>query len=269
MSDREFSGFDVDTITDAVRQPPLDDLRAAVDSRRRHRRSGMALAAVAVLVVAIGATALVRAPRQTDPVPPAGPSPTPTVTTAAGIPEDWARIDAAVIPALLRQAPELSGPAPHDLLSNWNKQGGTEGETTLTGYWGQGTLGAGNGNAHLSVQLTRNAGPSLASMITTACPSRTASGTCVQQVGPAGEKIKVRTSLREHRLPAERGAEVVRYETLSVDLLRPDGSAASLRLTARNGSLPLTPDQAIGVVLDPHLVLGPATSATPAVEATD
>ncbi|WBC12539.1 hypothetical protein O7600_15220 [Micromonospora sp. WMMA1998] len=270
MSDRDFTGFDVETVTAAVRQPPLDDLRATVHSRRRHRRNGIALAAAAVLAVAFGATALVRAPRDADPARPAAtPSPTPSITTPAGTPEDWARIDAAVVAALLRQAPELSGPGSHDLLSNWNKQGGTEGETTLTGYWGQGTLSVGAGNAHLSVQIERDGGPARASMINTPCPTRTAGASCVQQGGPAGEKIKIRTSLREHRLPPQLGNQVVRYEGLSVDMLRPDGSTVSLNVSGRNASPPLTPDQAVGMVLDPQLVLGPLASAAPGVEATD
>lgn len=48
MSDREFTGFDVDTVADAVRQPPLDDLRSAVRARLRRRTSGVALALVVV-----------------------------------------------------------------------------------------------------------------------------------------------------------------------------------------------------------------------------
>ncbi|NES29819.1 hypothetical protein GCE86_25060 [Micromonospora terminaliae] len=49
MSDREFSGFDVDTVAEAVRQPPLADLRTAARSRRRQRTTRLA---VAVLVMA-------------------------------------------------------------------------------------------------------------------------------------------------------------------------------------------------------------------------
>jgi hypothetical protein len=49
MSDREFSGFDVDTVAEAVRQPPLADLRTAARSRRRQRTTGFA---VAVLIMA-------------------------------------------------------------------------------------------------------------------------------------------------------------------------------------------------------------------------
>ncbi|MEU8332343.1 hypothetical protein [Micromonospora sp. NPDC048839] len=49
MSKPEFTGFDVDTIADAVRQPPLDDMRTAARARRRRRTNGVAL----VLVVAL------------------------------------------------------------------------------------------------------------------------------------------------------------------------------------------------------------------------
>ncbi|PYC68795.1 hypothetical protein C7C45_17585 [Micromonospora arborensis] len=48
MSDRDFSGFDADTISEVVRQPPLDDLRSAARSRRRRRIGGVALALVVV-----------------------------------------------------------------------------------------------------------------------------------------------------------------------------------------------------------------------------
>ncbi|MEU8180650.1 hypothetical protein AB0B85_22030 [Micromonospora sp. NPDC049044] len=54
MSGREFSGFDVDTVADAIRQPPLDDLWTAAHARRRRRTSGVAL----VLVVAVASIAL-------------------------------------------------------------------------------------------------------------------------------------------------------------------------------------------------------------------
>ncbi|MGW9197803.1 WD40/YVTN/BNR-like repeat-containing protein [Micromonospora chersina] len=51
MSDREFTGFDVKTVAEAVRQPPLADLRAAARSRRRQRS---AVLAVTVLVALAG-----------------------------------------------------------------------------------------------------------------------------------------------------------------------------------------------------------------------
>ncbi|MEV4411340.1 hypothetical protein [Catellatospora sp. NPDC049609] len=54
MSDREFPGFAVDTVADAVRQPPLDDLWATARDRRRRRRATV-LAAMAVIVVVASA----------------------------------------------------------------------------------------------------------------------------------------------------------------------------------------------------------------------
>ncbi|MEU4680907.1 hypothetical protein [Micromonospora sp. NPDC023737] len=60
MSDREFSGFDVEGIVDAVRQPPLDDLRATARSRRGRRAGVMGLAAVAVVAGAASLTPLGR-----------------------------------------------------------------------------------------------------------------------------------------------------------------------------------------------------------------
>ncbi|MET8229120.1 hypothetical protein ABZS77_00370 [Micromonospora sp. NPDC005298] len=71
MSDREFPGFDVDEIADAVRQPPLDDLRSIAMARRRRRTGGVALALV---VVFAGTAALPLAARSggdgwTEPTP--------------------------------------------------------------------------------------------------------------------------------------------------------------------------------------------------------
>ncbi|OKI57970.1 WD40/YVTN/BNR-like repeat-containing protein [Micromonospora sp. CB01531] len=55
MSERDFAGFDVGTIAEAVRQPPLDDLRPAARSRRRHRSAGLAVTVLVALVgVAVG-----------------------------------------------------------------------------------------------------------------------------------------------------------------------------------------------------------------------
>ncbi|WP_431943593.1 WD40/YVTN/BNR-like repeat-containing protein [Micromonospora marina] len=51
MPAREFSGFDVDTIADAVRQPPMRELRATARSRRR-RRATLSSAALALAVMA-------------------------------------------------------------------------------------------------------------------------------------------------------------------------------------------------------------------------
>ncbi|SCG54537.1 WD40/YVTN/BNR-like repeat-containing protein [Micromonospora humi] len=51
MPDREFSGFEVDNVADAVRQPPLHELRVAARSRRR-RSAALGATALAVLVAA-------------------------------------------------------------------------------------------------------------------------------------------------------------------------------------------------------------------------
>lgn len=53
MSDCEFVGFNVDTIAEAVRQPPLDDLRSAARSRRRRRNGGMGVAIVVLAGMAV------------------------------------------------------------------------------------------------------------------------------------------------------------------------------------------------------------------------
>ncbi|MGK5519091.1 WD40/YVTN/BNR-like repeat-containing protein [Micromonospora sp. URMC 107] len=49
MSDREFAGFSVETVAEAVRQPPLGDLRLAARLRRRRRAVGAGLAVVVAL----------------------------------------------------------------------------------------------------------------------------------------------------------------------------------------------------------------------------
>ncbi|MFY1597170.1 hypothetical protein [Micromonospora sp. WMMD737] len=55
MSDREFTGFVVETVADAVRQPPLGDLRRAARGRRCRWATGAGLA----VVVALAGVALV------------------------------------------------------------------------------------------------------------------------------------------------------------------------------------------------------------------
>ncbi|MEW2145331.1 hypothetical protein AB0869_21220 [Micromonospora vinacea] len=72
MSGREFSGFDVDTVAEAVSQPPLDELRSTAGSRRR--RSVAMVTAALVVLVGLAVVPLVAEP---DPVAPADP-PTPS-----------------------------------------------------------------------------------------------------------------------------------------------------------------------------------------------
>ncbi|MFU8873308.1 WD40/YVTN/BNR-like repeat-containing protein [Micromonospora sp. SL4-19] len=69
MSDREFTGFEVDTVADAVRQPPLDDLWTAAYARRRRRAGGVALA----LVIAFASMAALPLAARTRGVEWAGP----------------------------------------------------------------------------------------------------------------------------------------------------------------------------------------------------
>ncbi|MGC4858563.1 WD40/YVTN/BNR-like repeat-containing protein [Micromonospora sp. DT68] len=73
MSGREFSEFDVDVVAEAVRQPPVEELRSAARSRR-HR----SIAMVAVALVALSGLAvvpLVGEPDRAAPVDPAKRSP--------------------------------------------------------------------------------------------------------------------------------------------------------------------------------------------------
>ncbi|WP_410818397.1 hypothetical protein [Micromonospora sp. 050-3] len=72
MSGREFSGFDVDTVTEAVSQPPLNELRTTARSRR-HR----SVATVTIALVALAGLAVVPLLAEPDRAAPADP-PTPS-----------------------------------------------------------------------------------------------------------------------------------------------------------------------------------------------
>ncbi|MEO3771290.1 sialidase family protein [Micromonospora sp. B9E7] len=74
MHGREFSGFDVDTLTEAVSPPPLDELRSTARSRRRRSVAMVATALVALAGLAV--VPLVAGADRADPVLPADPSPT-------------------------------------------------------------------------------------------------------------------------------------------------------------------------------------------------
>lgn len=75
MSDREFSGFEVGAIAGAVRQPPLDELRAVARSRRR--RSGALGATALALLAALVVTPLVAQSGRFGSAAPPVPSPGP------------------------------------------------------------------------------------------------------------------------------------------------------------------------------------------------
>jgi hypothetical protein len=74
MRAREFSGFDVDTLTEAVSPPPLDKLRST--ARFRRRRSVALVAAALVALAGLTVVPLVTGADRPDPVVPAEPSPT-------------------------------------------------------------------------------------------------------------------------------------------------------------------------------------------------
>ncbi|MET7963971.1 WD40/YVTN/BNR-like repeat-containing protein [Micromonospora zamorensis] len=73
MSGREFSGFDVNALTEAVSPPPLDALRSTARSRR-HRSVAMVAAAL-VALAGLAVVPLVAGADGADPVVPAQPSP--------------------------------------------------------------------------------------------------------------------------------------------------------------------------------------------------
>ncbi|MFJ8832847.1 WD40/YVTN/BNR-like repeat-containing protein [Micromonospora aurantiaca] len=72
MSDRRLSGFDVDTIAAAVRQPPLGELRSVAHFRRR--RSGALGATALVVLAALVATPLASRSAQFGSADPPGPT---------------------------------------------------------------------------------------------------------------------------------------------------------------------------------------------------
>lgn len=84
MPDREFSGFDVDTVAGAVRQPPLHELRAVARSRRR-RSVAVAATALAVLT---GVFMVPKIAQLERPAPTARPSPS-SGPTLPGKPGDF------------------------------------------------------------------------------------------------------------------------------------------------------------------------------------
>ncbi|MEU8126758.1 hypothetical protein AB0B68_06065 [Micromonospora sp. NPDC049049] len=72
MSGREFSGFDVDTVTEAVSQPPLDELRTTARSRRR--RSVATVTTALVVLAGLTVVPLVVEPDRGTPADPPTPS---------------------------------------------------------------------------------------------------------------------------------------------------------------------------------------------------
>lgn len=72
MSGREFSGFDVDTVTEAVSQPPLDELRTTARSRRR--RSVATVTTALVVLAGLTVVPLVAEPDRAAPADPPTPS---------------------------------------------------------------------------------------------------------------------------------------------------------------------------------------------------
>ncbi|MGY0003483.1 WD40/YVTN/BNR-like repeat-containing protein [Micromonospora sp. I033] len=101
MSDREFTGFDVETVAEVVRQPPLDDLRAAARSRRRQRSAFLA-AAVVVAMAGMAAVPLAARPSGTGWAGPDQPPPRPAragefVSTGPDSGVAVARLDCAVL----------------------------------------------------------------------------------------------------------------------------------------------------------------------------
>ncbi|MEV4659736.1 sialidase family protein [Micromonospora sp. NPDC049301] len=80
MPDREFSGFDAETVSEAVRQPPLDALRAT--ARFRRQRSVALVATALAALVGVSVVPLVTGPERVDPVGPPEPSPRPDQSSA-------------------------------------------------------------------------------------------------------------------------------------------------------------------------------------------
>ncbi|MFE9917727.1 WD40/YVTN/BNR-like repeat-containing protein [Micromonospora sp. NPDC005553] len=72
MSGSEFSGFDVDTVTEAVSQPPLDELRTTARSRRR--RSVATVTTALVVLAGLTVVPLVVEPDRGAPADPPTPS---------------------------------------------------------------------------------------------------------------------------------------------------------------------------------------------------
>ncbi|MER7591301.1 hypothetical protein ABTW72_27570 [Micromonospora sp. NPDC127501] len=72
MSGREFSGFDLDTVTEAVSQPPLDELRTT--ARSRQRRSVATMTTALVVLAGLTVVPLMAEPDRAAPADPPTPS---------------------------------------------------------------------------------------------------------------------------------------------------------------------------------------------------
>lgn len=127
MSDREFRGFAVDTVADAVRQPPLEELRAAARDRRRRRRA-IVLAALAVIVVTSAAIPVSGGPQRLEFA-----DPRPTDTQIRGVASDLIVLsDAIAVVVEVAEGCKVSFAATDDGGRRWSAWRVARHDTTCT-----------------------------------------------------------------------------------------------------------------------------------------
>ncbi|MGX1615336.1 hypothetical protein ACWIF8_15800 [Micromonospora chalcea] len=212
---------------------------------RRLRRWGVCggAAATALGVIATAALVLPWAGRQP------APAERPRITTVAGTPEDVARLDAAVIAAVTRQAPEVKW---DDSPPRW-RQGGKP-PNTIEHYFGQGAIAVDGVEGHLMVQIERFA----SRRTRMSCAYSSHQESCQDSVGSNGERIQVSTSGRTDK--DRNGRQLVSSTRLVTVLLPGDMLVSATLMSDRSrldGALPLTVEQQTAIALDPALALAP------------
>lgn len=228
------------------------DVDQVITRQRRNgrlRRWGVCGAGAAAVLAVTATAALVfpTAGRHPEPTVPA----VPRITTVAGTPEDLARLDAAVIASVTRQAPEVKW---EDQLSpgqpRWRY--GTEPPNTVENYFGQGGIAVNGVEAHLGVQIERFA----SRRTRMSCAYMSPGAECQDSVGPDGERIEVLTGGRVDKDP-NGGQRTSKLRDVTV--VRPGDVMVSVTLMSSlsqlDGALPLTAEQLVAIALDPSIAL--------------
>ncbi|MEV4821791.1 hypothetical protein [Micromonospora sp. NPDC049274] len=236
--------------------PPTSiDMDRVIDRQRRvaRLRAWGASGAGAVMVLAITLTMM---PRPPEPAPPnVAPVVQPSITTAAGTPEDAKRLEDSFVAALVREVPNLTWPesASPDIPK---LKVGASPQTTLESYSMWTTVGAGGSTAEVSTRVWRLGEEIFAE---TGCeeerPSDLFEYACAESSGPDGAQVRtIERAFIDAKAKDRKGEH-----QLNVNLLRRSGTLVTMRVynDPGQGELPLTAGQMIAVASDPALALGP------------
>ncbi|TDC32520.1 hypothetical protein E1211_20700 [Micromonospora sp. 15K316] len=228
--------------------PSSIDLGRVIARQRRRlrlrRHTAIVAAAVTVAAITVGVAATTGRPRA---VPPAAPSPSPTVRTPAlGHKQAFTPTDMALFEAMGRVAPDLEWVLQNGAWEGsgvWNSGASTTGYTP-DGYMGQGRVRSGDRAGHLSVGIPLDWGPLLP------CPSdQVKKNRCATTTGPDGETIQTRSA----RNPDTHSGRSPTGFTMShsVWVKRPDGVVIYAQIMGEDEDPPLTPAQLTALALDP------------------